>query len=315
MQIKTEDAVRLGFVLGENKEQLDHTNYVDKSSFDVDVKEILIKDDNDNISRHSSVSGLESQDSAYLISKQYIRVPKGFIAYVFLKNRMSQRGLLALNTGIIDQDYFGPISTLILNLSKGKTPIPKDNSPEESSFFRVVFHQIDMTIDIQNDELAFPEQVLKEYEVYVSNREAELAALPRTFLNVDAIEKRISDKVTKITNDFSLDRLLKGVAVIGLLLTLMPMARDVFLSYRFDLNKHSEHRVINEYKINQLSERVKKLELELNAFQKESGLNKPTDSAASETKTVITQNFSLTPLDNSSRARTNEELVETIFSK
>ncbi|CAH7008835.1 dUTPase domain-containing protein [Vibrio chagasii] len=314
MQISTQDAVRLGFVLDENKQIFDHTPYVGKSSFDIEVKEVLVKDENDHIKGEPSVQKLQPQDSAYIISKQYIRVPKGYVAYVFLKNRMSQRGLLALNTGIIDQNYYGPISTLILNLSKLPASIPDHTTPNDLSFFRVVFHKIDSNTPIDESRLEFPpESKAYEYQKYVSYRHRELTALPKTFLNAEEIENRIKSEVTEKTKEFSINRLLGGVAIIGLLLTLVPIGRDSLFSWQFDFNKITEQSIKNEYEAKILKMEVDSLKSEISALKK--SIEKSKVSNANNSQPLFTQNLNITTPSNIERGAVSEEVVESLFFK
>ncbi|CAB1250276.1 hypothetical protein ACXAJL_000109 [Vibrio cholerae] len=307
MQIKTEDAVRLGFVLGDDKKLIPHQQYVGKSSFDLEVKEVLVKDDHGDVLGNPSIDNLQPQDSAYLISKQYIRVPKGYVAYVFLKNRMSQKGLLALNTGIIDQNYYGPISTLILNLSNRAASIPDKDNPNDLSFFRVVFHKIDSNEKINENELEFPTDAdAKDYNEYVKYRRLELLALPKTFLNAKEIEKRIKDEVTDKTREFSINRLLSGVAIIGLLLTVVPVGRDALFSWQFDFKGVLENSIQNTYESKILKMEVENLKSELAKLKK----------AVETSKNQSTQQKILQPTSTQSLNITTPSIVEqSVVSK
>ncbi|EPM5661030.1 hypothetical protein ACTNLV_001893 [Vibrio alginolyticus] len=313
MQVRTYDAIRLGFVLDKNQQKLDPENYRDKTSFDVEVGEILTKDENDIIRSQQVVRGLESQDSAYLISEQYIRVPEGFVAYVFLKNRMSQRGLLALNTGIIDQMYYGPISTLIMNLSKSPAKIPKDDSQEELSFFRVVFHRIESTdAPFEEENLIYPDRAYT-YQEYVNYRKTELAALPKTFLNVEAIENRISKKVTDITKEFSINRLLWGVAIIGLLLTIVPIGRDSIFAWQFDFKKYSEQSVENKHENKVLQLEIDQLKNDISQLKAQLA----TGNLKNNTKSnpMFTQNLNIAAPTSAAKEELEKQFVESLFIK
>ncbi|MBY7967106.1 hypothetical protein KW450_17060 [Vibrio fluvialis] len=314
MQISTYDVVKHGFILDENKNKLDAEKYKNRSSFDVDVGEILVKDDKGIISGHTSINKLEPQDSAYVISKQYIRVPEGFVAYVFLKNRMSQRGLLALNTGIIDQNYYGPISTLIINLSKESAAIPKNNTESELSFFRVVFHKIDSNSPIENMKLIFPEiETCKNYNRYVDYRKDELAALPKTFLNVEAIENRIKREVTEITEKLSLKKLMTWLAFIGTLLALVPAARDGIISWSFDLNKNSEQLFQNQYETKLLKLEISDLKNELSALKRQIDSDRQSNNLSS--KPIFNQNLNITAPNDTDNEAVKKEVVDSLFYK
>ncbi|ELS5808513.1 hypothetical protein ACXYUJ_20060 [Escherichia coli] len=122
MQISAQKAIEYGFVCDRNNNRIttDHSN---KSSVDLSIREILFKDEKNQV-RSLGRTLLKPQDSAFVISEEILHVPEGFIAYVFLKNRLSQKGFLALNTGIIDSGYNGPISTLLINFSAVEEYLP-----------------------------------------------------------------------------------------------------------------------------------------------------------------------------------------------
>ncbi|EKO3962841.1 hypothetical protein F2K62_004123, partial [Vibrio fluvialis] len=235
MQISTYDAVKLGFVLGENGERLNENDYKDSSSFDLEVKAILTLDtDTNEVINSGRIQNLKPQACAYLVSKQYICVPKGYIAYVFLKNRMGQRGLLALNTGIIDQNYYGPISTLVINLSKNHAAIPDLAAPTDLTFFRVVFHKVDFSDAEENEELVFP-NFKYEYETYLGNCKKRLLDYPENFLNTGVIEKRLEAAITQKAGDFSLRKLMIYLSLLAVVFTLLPFLRDNFFAWKYDL--------------------------------------------------------------------------------
>lgn len=147
MQISAQKAIEYGFVCDRNNNKIttDHSN---KSSVDLSIREILFKDEKNNV-RSLGRTLLKPQDSAFVISEEILHVPEGFIAYVFLKNRLSQKGFLALNTGIIDSGYNGPISTLLINFSAVEEYLPITDSDQDKSFFRVVFHEIEKNPNYQ----------------------------------------------------------------------------------------------------------------------------------------------------------------------
>lgn len=146
MQISAQKAIEYGFVCDRNNKKIttDHSN---KSSVDLSIREILFKDEKNQV-RSLGRTLLKPQDSAFVISEEILHVPEGFIAYVFLKNRLSQKGFLALNTGIIDSGYNGPISTLLINFSAVEEYLPITDSEQDKSFFRVVFHEIEKILII-----------------------------------------------------------------------------------------------------------------------------------------------------------------------
>ncbi|MDV7398303.1 hypothetical protein RZS08_43265, partial [Arthrospira platensis SPKY1] len=93
------------------------------------------------------------------------------MAYVFLKNRLSQKGLLAFNTGIIDPGFEGPVSTVMTNLSR--EAILLSSHGENSKFFRVVFHKMTLA-----GELTSNEKRIYSYADYRKYRVSDLKTFP-----------------------------------------------------------------------------------------------------------------------------------------
>ncbi|HGB2263266.1 TPA: hypothetical protein ACIUJV_004496, partial [Salmonella enterica subsp. enterica serovar 16:l,v:-] len=167
MQISAQKAIELGFVCNRKNKRITK-DYSNKSSVDLTIREVLYKDDKNNVQSLGRVI-LKPQDSVFVISEEILHVPEGFVAYVFLKNTLSKRGFLALNTGIIDSNYNGPISTLLINFSAVEEYLPITNNEVDKSFFRVVFHEIDKNTNYNPtppDSNAY--NVKKEYKKYKS---------------------------------------------------------------------------------------------------------------------------------------------------
>ncbi|KJY76688.1 hypothetical protein TW78_04490 [Vibrio coralliilyticus] len=309
MQISTYDAVKNGFILDRDQKQLDPEPFKSNSSFDLTFREILYKDvEGDNVRREEQRILLKPQDSVYLISEQYIKVPKGHIAYVFLKNGMSQKGLLALNTGIIDQDYFGPISTLLINLSSQSTPIPVPNIKPNAAFFRVVFHKIDNTE--RGDNKMSP----IDYDEYLTYRMSELDRLPRTFLNQHEIETRVKAQVEAEVKRFNTRRLTYLLTVLGLVLTFYPIARDNIVKYYYDIGSYIEISKKNKETNHNLEKELSLLKLELSLLKKSTcDTDKP--EACPIPQPTITQNFNIKSTNQQHSEKVKQDLIDNLFLK
>ncbi|MGF1872450.1 dCTP deaminase domain-containing protein [Photobacterium indicum] len=260
MQLDPQEAINYGFVTDRNGNRISSSDYSCKSSVDLNIREVLVKDrKNDRVIR-SPGAVLGPQESAYLISEEYINVPDGYVAYVFLKNRLSQNGLLAFNTGIIDSGYYGPISTLIINLSQIDQPVPDMSMRIGRAFFRVVFQKIG-----QEDSSFTPifNSEKKDYEKYCSFRQGELINLPRNFLDPEKLKKEIDSELTEKISSFSIMRLGLVVATVGILLSLLPLGRDYYFSEKFDfLSIRYESEQAKE-DVSELKEEVSRLKLSL----------------------------------------------------
>lgn len=222
MQLSPKNAIEKGLVKGRDDSELNPEDYEGKSSIDLDVRSIIYKSDRSNISECDRYT-LESQEMACLISEQVIDVQPGYVAYVFLKNRLSSQGLLAFNTGIVDSGFNGPISTYVTNFSKESIPLGRELPLTERYFFRVVFHKIDFD---SNDYLKCKERKYL-YHKYVSDQKRYFRLLPKSFLDRDKLQKTVRDEV----NSTSLSRaaIYAGIFALGatfFTVVIPPLAAD-----------------------------------------------------------------------------------------
>lgn len=259
MQISAQKAIELGFVCDRNNNNI-IGDYRHKSSVDLTIREILFKNKKDEV-KSLSQAILKPQDSVFVISEEILHVPEGFIAYVFLKNRLSQKGFLALNTGIIDSNYNGPISTLLINFSAEETCLPVTDSFEDKIFFRVVFHEIEKDT---NQQIKFttrtPNYNVKEkYDEYRSFRISDLKKFPRTFLEPTVLKDQISKELTAKLSSISITRIGIVFAGVGLFLSLISFGRDYYFSEKYDLNEFSKYKIETEVKIKNLEEKLEEL--------------------------------------------------------
>lgn len=267
MQISAQKAIEFGFVCDRKNKKITK-DYSNKSSVDLTIREVLYKDDKNNVQSLGRVI-LKPQDSVFVISEEILHVPEGFVAYVFLKNTLSKKGFLALNTGIIDSNYNGPISTLLINFSAVDEYLPITNNEVDKSFFRVVFHEIDKNTNYNpSSSNSNVYNVKKEYKKYKSYCSSDIAKFPKTFLEPVVLKEQISKELTEKLNSISITKIGVVIAVVGLVLSLIPIGRDVFFSYHYDLKEFSEYKVKSEEKISSLEEQLKTLQAKVDADDK-----------------------------------------------
>ncbi|MEB7501781.1 hypothetical protein NGC23_16510 [Leclercia pneumoniae] len=259
MQISAQKAIDFGFVCDRNNKKI-NTDHSSRSSVDLTIREILLKDKKGEVKSYERVV-LKPQDSAYIISEEVLHVPEGFVAYVFLKNRLSQKGFLALNTGIIDSNYDGPISTLLINMSAEDEYLTATDNRIDKAFFRVVFHRIDSNYDILPSSFKEHSYKVKEkYNAYRNYRISDLEKFPKTFLEPRVLKDQINKELTEKLSSISLTK-------IGLLiafLSLIPFGRDYFFSEKFDLRDFNEYKINSEVKIKNLEEEINLLKKTIN---------------------------------------------------
>lgn len=256
MQISAQKAIEYGFVCDRNNNRIT-TDHSTKSSVDLSIREILFKDERNQV-RSLGRTLLKPQDSAFVISEEILHVPEGFIAYVFLKNRLSQKGFLALNTGIIDSGYNGPISTLLINFSAVEEYLPVTDSEQDKFFFRVVFHEIEKNPNYQpSPPTPASYDVVDRYDTYRTYRISDITKFPKTFLEPIVLKEQISKELTEKLSSISIAKIGMVIAFVGLFLSLIPFGRDYYFAEKFDLNEFNQYKLQSESKIKELEEQLK----------------------------------------------------------
>lgn len=129
---------------------------------------------------------LEPQGMVRVISAECIRMPNNVIGYALVKNALSNNCVLAINTGIVDPGYKGPISSTLINF--GKEPFVITN---ETQFLRLTFH----TCRDGTPARQFPEV---DHDKYLDDAKAQVrAASSHTFLNLHQTANRAADLAFK----------------------------------------------------------------------------------------------------------------------
>ena len=79
---------------------------------------------------------LEPQGMVRVISEEVMNLPPNIAGYALVRNGLSNHGILAINIGIIDPGYQGPVSSTLINF--GKTPFLLKPG---TVFLRLTFHE------------------------------------------------------------------------------------------------------------------------------------------------------------------------------
>lgn len=203
MQLCTQDVIDQGFVTTSTGE----SPVINKNcSFDLTIGKILKKTKDGGVKEYNDKCLVQPQETVYLISSEILHIKEKHTAYVFLKNRLSQEGILAFNTGLIDEKYNGCISTLITNLSS--LPIEINIGKE---FFRLVIHKYTC---VSKESKDLPDRVIK-IENYIENRKKDLSLIPESFLNRDKIKEEINEELKSKIADLSINKLMVYFAILG----------------------------------------------------------------------------------------------------
>jgi dUTPase len=184
-------------------------NYIDRNfratSYDLTIGEILGVDATEKKQLILPPSGV-----AEVISRERITLPRDITGLAMVKTDLCNRGILALNIGIIGPGYDGHLSSTLLNFSKTDFLL----APNEV-FLRLIFQECYVSSRLQ-----WPKPTI--YEEYVAAKKKNLVNFSEKFLNLDTIIKDISTPIWKNLRNQALavvPLFVLGLALITFLLT------------------------------------------------------------------------------------------------
>ncbi|TSB05277.1 hypothetical protein [Sphingorhabdus contaminans] len=142
-----------------------------KTSYDLRAGKIIKPDGEEATSYTVPPQGLVE-----IISKERIILPDNISGFATVKTGLSTNGMLALNIGIIDPGYEGPISSFLLNFSKVPFRLA-----EGDVFLRTHYVALDDTQNVAESKRA-------DDTAYINEKKQKIAGrFGNTFLNVDEI--------------------------------------------------------------------------------------------------------------------------------
>ncbi|POF34135.1 dCTP deaminase domain-containing protein [Roseibium marinum] len=126
---------------------------------------------------------IKPQEIVWVTSKEIVSLPHDITAHATIKTSLCNKGLLALNIGIIDPGWNGPLATAIINFSKSNYYL----SPTKS-FLRLSFYRH------SNSEI-FKPITKKRYEYQEDKRKDAIEIFGSTFLDVKSIAKDVKKEL------------------------------------------------------------------------------------------------------------------------
>jgi deoxycytidine triphosphate deaminase len=145
------------------------------ASYDLRIGKILaVKPGIKSRVREAGSYWVPAQGMVEVISIETIKVPQNIAGYASVKTGMSRQGLLALNTGILDPGYEGPLSATVVNFGKSDSLLNYGDT-----FLRLTFHEYQPPTDFKALEVEAPEQFLRKRKVEVAQNFSAL------FLNLN----------------------------------------------------------------------------------------------------------------------------------
>lgn len=158
---------------------------------------------------------LPPQGLVTVISEEQLEVPDKILLMATVKNGLSQKGVLALNIGLVDSGWKGPINSTIINFGKSTFILKKGDV-----FLRLTAHKYDEVPEI----LRQPIDAIYKPEQYLNKTILDIKAyLGEKFLSLDSTSKEIKENVlTSLWDDVKkLASILGFIGVLGLLIAIL----------------------------------------------------------------------------------------------
>lgn len=192
-----------------------------------------------------------------VVSKEILRLPDTITGHVLLKNELCTRGVLAINIGVVDPGFEGPISSTLINFGRERCVVEKG-----TPFLRVSFHRCPQSPKAKNSAKYDRETYLKRVKQEV------LAYSGPTFLNMETMTARAAEKAFVSFKE----ALVLWATVVAVLLALLaifaPLGASLVDKYVMSREQHElqleqtvEKRVEERYEkhLKELSDQVEQL--------------------------------------------------------
>ena len=200
---------------------------------------------------------LKPQGMVYVVFNEKLNLPNDVIGFAHIKTELTRRGIMAMNTGIIDPDYKGYISTLLINFGNTDCLITKGTKA-----IRLTFSEIEKL----KDESKEPKSSNVELQDYINEIKGKTDFLEDKFLNLSIVEKEVSSSIRK------------SFLQIGAIFTAASLLVSVYFNF-----KNSQ--------LGEVDRSVKKYEIELQTLEQrlinvQESVSKKSDYDSSISKTL-----------------------------
>lgn len=161
---------------------------------------------------------LPPRGMVWVVSSEEFKLPPDVTGLATLRTTWTHNGILALNVGVIDPGWHGPLATALVNFSEKTFTVRKSEQ-----FLRVIFHAHNPT------SATTKRRDMKTYVTQIADKSARTA---NTFLNIKALGAEVVDQI--LTLPRWLTRLTTwGIAfavvaaIIGLLAIFVPVGYGI----------------------------------------------------------------------------------------
>jgi len=119
-----------------------------------------------------------------IMTHEKVKIPHNIVGEYGQLFRLAQQGLLLINTSIVEPGYEGPLSCVVVNLSRETVTIKRD-----MEIAKLTFHQL------SGNPGAPVLPFVNEEADYASTLSAAAVKLPKSFMGISQVSQEVSDKV------------------------------------------------------------------------------------------------------------------------
>ena len=171
----------------------------------------------------------------WVVSAETFNIPSDITGLATLKTQWTHAGVLALNVGVVDPGWNGPLSTALVNFSNSNFSIEKG-----APFFRLLFHShVDTGVATKTFEM-------NDYVKDTVSRSRQFAS---SFLNMESLTKEVSENVLKMP-EWAI-----RIGILGVLVALHAIFGPIAFSVWTDYAEHKTRLHHVEDRLQQLERR------------------------------------------------------------
>jgi len=223
-------------------------DFLKGTSYDIRVGKIIWRDEKE-VSESDERFLLKPQGVAEVVSLERLTLPTNVIGFASVKTSLCDEGIMALNIGLIDPGYNGPLSTTLVNFSNREYNIQRGDIMLRLTFFRC---------ESSPEPGSNPGD-----EQYLKKKRQKILNFSDTFLNLKpAIEKIASSVFWRYAG---ISGLLLGLVALLVTSTLTFLSRNVWAPTDIRTSVQSEVRAA---KIDTLERQLDALKQQVAQLQK-----------------------------------------------
>lgn len=193
-----------------------------------------------------------------VVTRESLQMPDDVTAHVLLKNALCRQGVLAINIGVVDPGFSGPLSSTLINFGRVNFDIRMD-----MSFLRASFHRCPPSTEAAKAKKWDRAEYLDEVRRYA------LAYSAPTFLNLEETIARAADGAFGSFKQYLVLWATLAALALALLTMFVPLGAsyaDRYVAGRdgraVEMRQAIEKKLENEYgvRLKSLSDQVEELQ-------------------------------------------------------